>query len=1064
MPDSTQSTHEIGPGRDPVEVLAEEFAQRLRNGEHPAIEAYARRYPELAESIRALFPSVAMMERAGAEDPAASGPPTPLTDGFELTQDTVGDFRIIGEIGRGGMGVVYEAEQHSLNRRVALKILCPAVSRSPRQVARFRREAEAAARLHHTNIVPVFGTGEADGLHFYAMQLIDGVSFGDIIDAMREPTGDEKLPAPTRGAGGDSSDASSIAFTVPGAAARMLRRTARSRKHARSGQTESATDDYLLTRGAAEPSPPEGDARAERDARGERDARAEGDARGEGEPPDPPPSPPAQPSVADLLADRPEYWRRVAKVGMSVARALSYSHQQGILHRDIKPSNVLLDRDGIVWVTDFGLAKHANHAGVTRPGDIVGTIRYMAPEQFNGQADARSDIHSLGLMLYELLTLQPAFADERHGPLIRQKMSSVPPPPPRTIVPHVPRDLETIVLKASAVSPAHRYARAEALEADLKRFLEDRPISARRIYPPEQLWRWTRRNPLVAALSGATALLLFATVLIFAIGKYDAEKARDLLEKQSRHTESTVVLLEQEQKEGLRARALLEQEKKDAVKARDLAAREKGRAEDARDLLALEKARVEKQREAAVQATRRAMRESAGREKNLKVALEAFEQIVKNISSRGVPRSLELVIAQEPSVVTPADVQLLETLLRFFDRFADDNRTSLQTESAAARKRVGDIQQQLGRLDKAAASYRKAFDGYARLAEQNGDSASLVAQRARTLNAIGIAKSRGGNIVHAREHHRLARTILAGSPWAHAPAVRFELAKTLILSASVGEQARVTADAASAPPASPMRPTGGSGADPGRRDGPASRPTRGAAEPGRECQLALTILTELVRKDGKNRHYRFVLVRGHRTYIRILLGRGDIKSAYASLHSAISHLEKLTRGFPKIPAFEYELADTLRTHIPTDDTYTTRVLRAVELSEQLVTAHPDIPEYRSLAGNCLSQLAAIEFEAGKLKEASGSYQRAIAYQRPTAERFASAPLIQRAYARSLAGLAAVRLRTRDQAVATALLDEAISRLQAFKQDTPMNRAAIQLLTELRRQRAKLPHPSPTPRG
>ncbi len=1015
MGENAHPPQEIGRGREPIEVLADEFARRLRDGEHPTIEEYARRYPELAESIRTLFPPVAMMEHAGQQGSGSSDSTASLTQGFRLDRETLGDFRIIREIGRGGMGVVYEAEQHSLNRRVALKILSPAVSQSPRQLQRFHREAEAAARLHHTNIVPVFGTGEVDGLHFYAMQLIDGVSFGDIIDAMRVSTGDNWPLTPTPGADADSADSPATGFTVAEAASGMLHRTARGRRRLHGAPTVSATADYVLTAKAGEEAPPEAQAPPAEDA----------------------PDPSAWPPAGDLLAGRPEYWRRIAKVGISVARALSYSHQQGILHRDIKPSNVLLDRDGIVWVADFGLAKHQDQAGVTNPGDIVGTIRYMAPEQFSGQADARSDIHSLGLMLYELLTLQPAYADERNGPLIRQKMSSTPPAPPRTIVPHVPRDLQTIVMKAAAVNPAHRYQQAEALEADLKRYLEDRPITARRIYPPEQLLRWARRNPLVAALSGATVLLLFAAVLIFAIGKHRSEQDR-------KHTERALVLLEQEQKDTLRARALLEQEKKDAEKARDLLAKEKSSAEQARDLLAKEKSSAEgardllakekriaeQQREAAVSAGQRAKRESIRAEKNLKVALEAFEEIIQNISSRGVPLSLEFVIAQEPSVVTPADVQLLESLLTFFDRFATDTSVGLQIESAAARKRVGDIQQQLGRLNEAVASYRQALLGYALQATWEANGQSFLVEQAQILNALGIAWSRRGNPKQAFAAHRMARTLLEKSRSAEAPAIRFELAKTLILKVSVSERAGVTGSAA---------------AKPGR-------------DHKKDCQFALEILADLVKGDPGNPDYRFVLVRGHRAYIRILLGNNELGPAKASLDSAITHIEQLTGDNAKAPAFQYELADTLRTEIPNDQTYANRIGRAARLAEQLVTAYPDIPEYRSLAGNCLSQRGAVQADKGDLTEAVASYERAISHQRPTAERFASVLLIQQAYAQSLAGLAGLRVSTKKPTDAAALLDEAIRRLEVFEKDTPPNRVAVRLLAQLRQQRARLPRP------
>src|SRR5262249_21125255 len=153
---------------------------------------------------------------------------------------------------------------------------------------------------------------------------------------------------------------------------------------------------------------------------------------------------------------------------------------QGVLHRDIKPSNLLLDETGNVWVTDFGLAKAASDSDdLTHTGDVVGTLRYMAPERFNGPGDVRSDVYALGLTLYELLTLRPAFEEADRNKLVKQVMHGEP-PRPRQLNPRVPRDLETVVLKAIARDPAHRYATAEDFGTDLQRFLDDEPILARR--------------------------------------------------------------------------------------------------------------------------------------------------------------------------------------------------------------------------------------------------------------------------------------------------------------------------------------------------------------------------------------------------------------------------------------------------------------------------------------------------------------------------------------------------------------------------------------------------------
>src|SRR5262249_28927918 len=193
--------------------------------------------------------------------------------------------------------------------------------------------------------------------------------------------------------------------------------------------------------------------------------------------------------------------------------ALEYAHQHGVLHRDIKPANLLLDTQGAVWVTDFGLAKAEGSAELTSPGDLVGTLRFMAPERLQGKSEPRGDVYSLGITLYELLTLRPAFADANRARLI-ERVTHEEPPRPRQLDAHIPRDLETIVLKAMAKEPGDRYATAEELAEDLRRFLADRPIRARRTSTLERAWRWCRRNPAVATLAASVALL----VVTIAIG------------------------------------------------------------------------------------------------------------------------------------------------------------------------------------------------------------------------------------------------------------------------------------------------------------------------------------------------------------------------------------------------------------------------------------------------------------------------------------------------------------------------------------------------------------------
>ena len=216
-------------------------------------------------------------------------------------------------------------------------------------------------------------------------------------------------------------------------------------------------------------------------------------------------------SEVDSSGRRQPFFRSVAQIGRQAAQGLAYAHARGIVHRDIKPSNLLLDTDGVVWITDFGLAK-AEDDGLTATGDILGTLRYMAPERFRGEGDARADIYALGLTLYELLTLRPAYDSSDRLKLIEQ-IKTEEPTRPRSIDRRIPRDLETIVLKAIDKEPGARYPTADAMAEDLRRFLADEPIKARQVSTSERYWRWARRNPVIATLGGVlTAVLVAVTI------------------------------------------------------------------------------------------------------------------------------------------------------------------------------------------------------------------------------------------------------------------------------------------------------------------------------------------------------------------------------------------------------------------------------------------------------------------------------------------------------------------------------------------------------------------------
>jgi WD40 repeat protein/serine/threonine protein kinase/Flp pilus assembly protein TadD len=453
--------------RNPVEELAEEFLERFRRGERPALSEYTSRFPALAGQIRDLFPALVMLEdvRPHSQGVSASSEQLPVASGKKL--ERLGDYRILREVGRGGMGIVYEAEQESLGRHVALKVLPAQSLLDDRHLQRFQREARAAARLHHTNIVPVFGVGEQDGLHYYVMQFIQGQGLDQVLAVLKRLRGG---PLKT-----DVKTLPSVGMASAAAVAHSLL----------TGVFALPNVDRIT---ASSPDSHEGDTASVVSATSS-DVRLPGQ------------------STQTLSEGGQPYWHSVARIGIQVAQALVYAHTQGTLHRDIKPSNLLLDTQGIVWVTDFGLAKAMNSEDLTHTGDVVGTLRYMAPERFKGRADARSDIYALGLTLYELLTLRPAFDASERNRLFLQVVS-LDPARPRKLNAAVPRDLETIVLKAAARDPGDRYQDAEELAEDLRRFTDDKPIRARPVSELEKMWRWCRRNPSMAMLTIALLLAL----------------------------------------------------------------------------------------------------------------------------------------------------------------------------------------------------------------------------------------------------------------------------------------------------------------------------------------------------------------------------------------------------------------------------------------------------------------------------------------------------------------------------------------------------------------------------
>jgi serine/threonine protein kinase/WD40 repeat protein len=409
----------------------------------------------------------------GQPDQTEEFVPTARDSSSAAQPERLGDYRILRWVGEGGMGVVYEAVRETLGAHVALKVLHPQFRTDATFLQRFRNEARSAAGLHHTHIVSVFDFGEQDGVCYYAMQFIQGQGLDKVLDDVRRQRrrdGNGPLPVPNT--------------------------AALTRAIAQAPVTGAAPSPTL----ALDRSPPPAALAPARDE---------------------PPAPSALAGQTDAA-----YYRAVARIGAEVAEALALAHSQGVLHRDIKPSNLLLDAHGSAWVTDFGLAKFAEGGDVTATRDVVGTLRYMSPERFDGWSDRRSDVYSLGATLYELLALRPAF-DARGQAALIESILHEPPSPLRKVDGRTPRDLETIVHKMLAKEPGDRYPTADAVAEDLRRFLADRTILARPSSTAELLRRWCRRNPIVAGLVAAVAFLLVALALGSTVAAIRLRESRD---------------------------------------------------------------------------------------------------------------------------------------------------------------------------------------------------------------------------------------------------------------------------------------------------------------------------------------------------------------------------------------------------------------------------------------------------------------------------------------------------------------------------------------------------------
>ncbi|MEQ9408546.1 MAG: protein kinase [Fuerstiella sp.] len=441
--------------------ILDDYLIALETGETPCRQELLTRHPDLADQIERHLASLEFLQ--GAASGGFGDAVFPGVHG-EAEKRQLGDYRLIREIGRGGMGIVYEAWQLSLGRRVAVKVLPFASVLDARQIARFQNEAQAAAQVNHPGIVPVFAVGYDRGVHFYAMQLIDGDPLDAVIrhltitpgSTAEDKSDHESDNRSTRWLSGDHGDARQELRSTPENAAENPGSFRDSRD---SGQAASRRSDLL-----------------------------------------------------DSFRDPESRIKHIARLGIQAGSALHAAHEYGVIHRDVKPSNLLLDAAGHLWIADFGLARCASDRSLTRTGDVVGTMRYMSPEQARGDSalvDQRTDVYSLGATLYELATLHPVFED-LDGAALLHEIELGQPVPPRRLQPDLPVDLENIILKAIAPDRDERYSTALELAEDLQRFLDGLPTRACRPSWSDRASKWARRHRKTVAWS--VTLLLVLTV------------------------------------------------------------------------------------------------------------------------------------------------------------------------------------------------------------------------------------------------------------------------------------------------------------------------------------------------------------------------------------------------------------------------------------------------------------------------------------------------------------------------------------------------------------------------
>ena len=777
----------------------------------------------------------------------------------------------------------------------------------------------------------------------------------------------------------------------------------------------------------------------------------------------------------------------MAKIGVQVADALAYAHGQGVLHRDIKPSNLLLDEHGVVWVADFGVAKmvegieeNSIRPNLTLSGELVGTLKYMPPERFLGQSDARGDVYSLGITLYEMLAGRPPFPDTTPQHLLQLIQQGVVegavgrrgdafplrPPGLRTLNPTIPADLETIVLKAAAHDPEQRYQTAAELADDLRRFLDDRPILARRASAAQQLWRWCRRNRAVAGLAAAAAGLLLLTAVVSAIAYFHTAAAN---RETSRANERMKTALQDEQ---------------------------------------LQRQHAEKTSASALEAFNRIYNRFAP--SRIVVTPELPSDSAATGKTDGTEGAEPAVNLPPQPVLSPEAVPMLEELLGFYEPLAQESQDypNLQGQAAEANQRIGDIRQRLGQFAQAIAAYQKAVELYAHITEETPDEIVRI-KLARTYNELGRVLAALQRVDEARDAQARALATLIEAPEASTkrPEHRYELARTYYLVArrnmpigTPGPGPGGLGGPGGFGPRGPRGPDGFGRGGPGRggpggfgerglggqgKDGPRELGRRGPGGPeggpggrgpggpgGRgpgdfggppppdpadssASLQAIALLRDLVKDHPSVPEYRHLLACCYRD-APPKRGPGGPpgdgprpgpggESPRANLDRAVGLMRQLVKDFPKVPDYRYDLGETLVRQTgmggpgrPGDSDWLSeskkRLKEALDISTALVTEYPTMPQYAASQAQVHDRFGLVFERLQDFNQAEAERRKAVALQSDLVKKHQEVLAYNYSLSVMQTSLARVLGERENWKEARSLLEASITRLEVLLND------------------------------